>query len=57
MLPHVPNGGFPSKDAVAALPGTRLISEAGGVYPGPNPTVHVLLKVSTQRNLYRVPVR
>jgi len=57
MLPSVPNGGFPSKDAVAALPGTRLISEAAGVYPGPNPAVHVLLKVSTQRNLYRVPVR
>ena len=56
MLPPVPDGGFPSKDAVAALPGARLISDAAGVYPGPNPTVHALLKVSTQRNLYRVPV-
>jgi serine/threonine protein kinase len=54
-LPPVPDGGFPSKDAVAALPGARLISDAA-VYPGPNPTVHALLKVSTQRNLYRVPV-
>jgi eukaryotic-like serine/threonine-protein kinase len=56
MLPPVPPGGFLSKDAVAALSGARLISEADGVYPGPNPTVHALLHVSTQRNLYRVPV-
>jgi hypothetical protein len=56
MLPRVPDGGFPSKDAVADLPGARLISDAADVYPGPNPTVHALLKVSTQRNLYRVPV-
>jgi hypothetical protein len=56
MLPPVPEGGFRSRDAIAALPGARLISEASGVYPGPNPTVHTLLKVSTQRNLYRVPV-
>jgi eukaryotic-like serine/threonine-protein kinase len=56
MLPPVPDGGFSSKDAVAALPGARLISDAADVYPGPNPTVHALLKVSTQRNLYRVPV-
>ena len=56
VLPPVPDGGFLSKDALAALPGARLISEASGVYPGPNPTIHALLKVSTQRNLYRVPV-
>jgi Tol biopolymer transport system component len=56
MLPPVPDGGFPSKDALAALPGARLISEAADMYPGPTPAVHALLKVSTQRNLYRVPV-
>jgi serine/threonine protein kinase/WD40 repeat protein len=56
LLPPVPAGGFLSKDAVASLPGARLISETADVYPGPNPTVHALLKVSTQRNLYRVPV-
>jgi Tol biopolymer transport system component len=55
MVPRIPTGGLLSKDAVAALPGARLISEAEGVYPGPDPTVHALLKVSTQRNLYRVP--
>ena len=55
MLPAVPAGGLPSKDALAALAGARLIS-AADVYPGPTPAVHALLKVSTQRNLYRVPV-
>jgi len=56
MLPPMPNEGFPSKDSVAALPGASLISEASDVYPGPNPTVHALLKLSTQRNLYRIPI-
>ena len=56
MLPLVPEGGFPSKEAVATVPGARLISEADGVYPGPNPDVHTVLRVSTQRNIYRIPV-
>jgi Tol biopolymer transport system component len=56
MLPPVPASGFQSKDAVAALPGARLISEDSGVFPGPNPSVYALMKVATQRNIYRVPV-
>ena len=56
MLPPIPASGFPSKDAVAALPGARLISEESGVFPGPNPSVYAFTKVSTQRNIYRVPV-
>ena len=55
MLPPIPASGFPSKEAVAALPGARLISEEN-VWPGPNPSVYALMKVSTQRNIYRVPV-
>ena len=56
MLPPVPPGGFASKEAVAALPGARLISDAGGAYPGPDPSVSVFLKVTTQRNIYRIPL-
>jgi serine/threonine protein kinase len=56
LLPPIPSSGFPSKDAVAALPGARLISEESGVFPGPNPSVYAVMKVSTQRNIYRVPV-
>jgi len=56
VLPPIPPSGFQSKEAVAALPGARLISEADGVYPGPNPSVYAFVKVSTQRNIYRIPV-
>jgi Tol biopolymer transport system component len=55
VLPSIPGSGFQSKDAVAALPGTRLISEQN-VFPGPNPAIHASMKVTTQRNIYRVPV-
>ena len=56
VLPPIPASGFPSKEAVAALPGARLISEESGVFPGPNPSDYAFVKVSTQRNIYRVPV-
>jgi Tol biopolymer transport system component/predicted Ser/Thr protein kinase len=55
-LPVVPEGGFPSKEAIADLPGARLVTESPDVYPGPDPSIYTFLKVSTQRNLYRVPV-
>ena len=55
MLPPIPPSGFPSKEAVAALPGARLVSEES-VWPGPNPSVYAFMKMSTQRNIYRVPV-
>jgi eukaryotic-like serine/threonine-protein kinase len=55
MLPPIPASGFPSKEAVAALPGARLISEHS-VFPGPHPTIYAFMKVATQRNIYRVPV-
>lgn len=55
MLPPIPAAGFQSKEAVAALPGARLISEEH-VFPGPNPSIYAFMKVSTQRNIYRVPV-
>ena len=56
IFPPIPSAGFPSKEAVAALPGARLISEEGGVFPGPNPSAYAFMKVATQRNIYRVPV-
>jgi hypothetical protein len=55
MLPSIPPSGFPSKEAVAAVPGARLISE-DRVFPGPNPSLYAFMKVSAQRNIYRVPV-
>ena len=55
VLPPIPGSGFASKEAVAAMPGVRLVS-AQDVYPGPDPSIYAFVKVSTQRNIYRVPV-
>ena len=55
VLPPIPASGFQSKEAVAALPGARLVAE-GSVWPGPNPSVYAFTNVATHRNIYRVPV-
>jgi len=55
-MPTIPASGLQSKDAVAALPGARLVSEENNVFPGPNPSIYAFTKVATQRNIYRVPV-
>ncbi len=57
LLPDIPVGGIQSKEGVAALPGARLISEQDRSVPGPNPSIYAFVKVSTQRNIYRVPVQ
>ena len=54
-LPPVPPSGFPSKDAVAALPGATLVSDQE-VYPGPDPSIYAFTKVTSHRNIYRVHV-
>ena len=56
MLPPMPAGGLQSREAVAALPGARLISEQELTFPGPNLSNYAFMKVSTQRNIYRVPI-
>jgi eukaryotic-like serine/threonine-protein kinase len=55
LLPQIPGGGFSSRESVAELPGTKLISNEP-VYPGPNPSIYAFTKVSAQRNIYRVRV-
>jgi Tol biopolymer transport system component len=55
MLPLIPASGLRSKEDVAALPGARLIPEPEA-FPGPNPSIYAFTKVSTHRNIYRVPV-
>jgi hypothetical protein len=54
-LPSLTAAGLPSKQAVAALPGAVHVTD-GVVFPGPNPQVYAYMKVSTHRNIYRVPV-
>ena len=45
-----------SKEQLAAAPGVRLVSEEARMFPGPNPSIYAFTKVTTQRNIYRVPV-
>ena len=56
MLPPLPPTGFESKKAVAALPGARLVSDEANVFAGPDPSIYAFTKITTQRNIYRVPV-
>jgi len=56
MLPPIPASGFASKEALATLTGAQLVSDKD-VYPGPNPSIYAFVRVSTQRNIYRVPVQ
>jgi Tol biopolymer transport system component len=56
MLPATPADGIQSPDGVAALPGARVISKQERTFPGPDPSIYAFMKVSTQRNIYRVPV-
>jgi dipeptidyl aminopeptidase/acylaminoacyl peptidase len=55
-LPRIPRSGFVSKATVAAVPGVRLVSNEASVFPGPDPSIYAFTKVTTQRNIYRVPV-
>lgn len=55
-LPRMPAQGFGSEQEVAALPGARRI-DADTVVPGPSPDVYAFYRRTTQRNLYRIPIR
>ncbi len=55
-LPLLPPSGFQSKEALAAFPGARLVSDQN-VFPGPDPSIYAYMKVSANRNIYRVPVQ
>ena len=57
LLPQIPAAGLQSKEAVAAGPGVRLITNEPHAFPGPRPSVYVVMKVTAQRNIYRVPVQ
>jgi Tol biopolymer transport system component len=56
MLPQIPAGGFASKDVLAKVSGVRTVSGEAIVFAGPDPETYAFTKITTQRNLYRVPV-
>ena len=55
-LPTLADSGLSSKRALAALPGAILVSDEE-VFSGPAPRTYAFMKVATNRNIYRIPVR
>jgi len=56
FLPLELREGVRSEQEVAELPGARRI-DADMVLPGPSPDVYAFYRTTTQRNLYRIPIR
>jgi serine/threonine protein kinase/Tol biopolymer transport system component len=54
-FPAMPAEGFRSEQEVSAIPGARKIDAVG--VPGPSPDVYAFYRRTTQRNLYRIPIR
>jgi Tol biopolymer transport system component/tRNA A-37 threonylcarbamoyl transferase component Bud32 len=55
ILPPLPASGLGSLDDAAALPGARLIPQPRA-FMGANPAVYAFPRVTTHRNIYRIPV-
>jgi hypothetical protein len=55
ILPPLPASGIPSPAAAAGLPGARLIPQQRA-FGGANPSVYAFVRVTTHRNIYRIPV-
>jgi hypothetical protein len=55
-LSAIPRGGFQSEADMARIPGVQVI-EAADVGPGPRSDVYAFSRETTQRNLYRIPIR
>ena len=54
-LPAIPEGGFHNEKEIAALPGARRIDFR--TVPGPSPDLYAFYSTTTQRNLFRIPIR
>jgi hypothetical protein len=54
-LPQVPIGGFQSEEQIAQFPGAQRI-DAFEMTPGATQGVYAFVRLSIQRNLYRVPL-
>lgn len=55
VLPVIPPGGFRTEADVAAVPGVQVLPH-GDLAPGPSPSVYAFSRVTTTRNLYRIPL-
>jgi hypothetical protein len=52
----LPPGGFRSESEVAAVPGVQVLPY-GDVALGPSPSTYVFSRVTTTRNVYRIPLQ
>ncbi len=55
-LPKLPKSGIRGVEDAAAFAGARVI-EGWMISPGPDPTVFAYTKLTTRRNLFRIPLR
>ena len=53
MMPRVPDGGFATVGALAAVPGAKLVSDRA-IFTGSSPDVYAFTRAPTQRNIFRV---
>ena len=56
LLPNIPPGGFQTEAQMAALPGVEMLPY-GDVALGTTPGVYAFSRITTTRNLYRIPLR
>jgi Tol biopolymer transport system component len=56
VLPGVPPGGFRTEADVAAMPGVEVIPH-GDLSLGPSSSVYAFSRITTTRNLYRIPLQ
>jgi eukaryotic-like serine/threonine-protein kinase len=54
VWPEIPAGGLRSEVEIAKLPGASLLDEFE--MPGPTPEIYTFVRMTTQRNLFRVPL-
>jgi Tol biopolymer transport system component len=55
-LPDIPPGGFQTEAQIAALPGVVMLPY-GDLAFGSSPDVYAFSRITTTRNLYRIPIR
>ena len=55
VLPPLPPGGFRTEADIAALPGVEVLPH-GDVALGPSPSVYAFSRITSTRNLYRIPL-
>jgi hypothetical protein len=55
VLPPMPPGGYQTEADIAAVPGVQ-IHPHGDFAPGSSPSNYAFSRVTTTRNLYRIPI-